>query len=415
MAKQTLLYCSLLAIFIFMAPSSSAHQKTLTVELIHRDSPRSPLFNPLHIVSDRLNAAFLRSISRSQHFSTKTDILSGLVGNDGEYFMAMSIGTPPLKVMALADTGSDLTWIQCKPCQRCYEQDGPIFDRNQSSTYKTEPCVSKACQELSIFKDGCDQSRNICKYQYSYGGGSSTKGDVATETLSIGSSSLSFPGTIIGCSYNNVGTFEQAGSGIIGLGGGPLSLISQLGSSIGKKFSYCLSYPSSTSNGTNVLNLGTNSIPSNPSKAITVGKTNLPYTGGGGRSGVNDAGNIIVDSGTTFTMIDSSFYDDFVTAVEKSATGVKRVSDPQGLLPYCFKSVDKTATVPEITMHFKDADVKLNLGNAYVKTSADTVCLTIVPATGVAIYGNMIQMGFRVGFNLETKTVSFQPMDSCRV
>ncbi|KAF3542370.1 hypothetical protein DY000_02005044 [Brassica cretica] len=28
------------------------------LQLIHRDSPHSPLYNPLHIVFDRLNAAF---------------------------------------------------------------------------------------------------------------------------------------------------------------------------------------------------------------------------------------------------------------------------------------------------------------------------------------------------------------------
>ncbi|CAH2051829.1 unnamed protein product [Thlaspi arvense] len=253
MAKQTFIYCFLLAIVIFWAPFSSAQKKTLTVELIHRDSPRSPLYNPLHTVSNRLNAAFLHSISCSRYFSTKTDIQSGLIGNSGDYYMAISIGTPATKVLAVADTGSDLTWIQCKPCQQCYKQNGPIFDKSQSSAYKTESCDSTACHGLSKDNEGCDESRNICKYQYYYGDNSFSKGEVATETLTIDSSSashVSFLSTVIGCGYNNVGTFAETGSGIVDLGGGPLSLILQLDSSLGKKFPYCLSHTSSTSNET---------------------------------------------------------------------------------------------------------------------------------------------------------------------
>ncbi|EOA36522.1 hypothetical protein CARUB_v10011499mg [Capsella rubella] len=441
MATKTFLYCSLFAIVFFFASTSSAHLNiTARVELIHRDSPHSPLYNPHHTVTDRLNAAFLRSISRSRRFSTKTDLQSGLISNGGEYFMSISIGTPPSKVLAIADTGSDLTWIQCKPCQHCYKQNSPLFDKSKSSTYKTEPCDSKSCHALSEHEEGCNESRDICKYRYSYGDESFTKGDIATETISIDSSSgspVSFPGTVFGCGYNNGGTFEETGSGIIGLGGGSLSLVSQLGSSIGKKFSYCLSHTSSTTNGTSVINLGTNSISSKPSEesatlttpltvkdpetyyfltleAITVGKTKLPYTGGGyslNKQSKKGTGNIIIDSGTTLTLLDSGFYDDFGAAVEESVTGAKRVSDPQGILTHCFKSGDKEIGLPEITMHFTDADVKLSLINAFVKMSEDMVCLSIIPTTEVAIYGNLVQMDFLVGYDLETKTVSFQSMD----
>ncbi|CAN7093562.1 probable aspartic protease At2g35615 [Brassica rapa] len=442
MGTQTFINCSLLAIIItFLVSSYSAHSQDLTFKLIHRDSPHSPLYNPLHTVSDRLKAAFLRSISRSRRFSTKTDDLqSGLIANGGEYFMSISIGTPPSKVVAIADTGSDLNWIQCKPCENCYKQKGPIFDKTHSSTYKTEACDSKPCNVLAKKEKGCDQSRNICKYLYAYGDQSFTKGDIATETISIDSSSgspVSFPGTVFGCGYNNSGTFDGTGSGIIGLGRGPLSLISQLGSSIGKKFSYYLSNTSYSTNGTGVINLGTNSMPSNPSngsavlttpliyktqntyyylnlEAITVGKTKIPYTGGGGGgSSLNEktTGNIIIDSGTTFTFLESGFYEKFGAAVEASVTGAKRASDPQGMLTHCFKARHKEIGLPEITMHFTGADVKLSPTNAFLKKDEEIVCLSMIPTTDVAIYGNLVQADFRVGYDLEAKTLSFQRID----
>ncbi|CAH2051811.1 unnamed protein product, partial [Thlaspi arvense] len=429
MAKQTFIYCSLLAIVIFWALFSSAQKKTLTVELIHHDSPRSPLYNPLHTVSDRLNAAFLHSISRSRYFSTKTDIQSGLIGNSGDYYMTISISTPATKVLAVADTGSDLTWIQCKSCQQCYKQNSPIFDKSQSSTYKTESCDSTACHGLSKDNKGCDESRNICKYQYYYGDNSFSKGEVATETLTIDSSSasyVSFPSTVIGCGYNNVGTFAETGSGIVSLGGGPLSLILQVGSSIGKKFSYCLSHTSSTSNETSFLNLGTNTIPSIPRNGSVVLTTplvtkapntyyyqsplaTLSFCTQEEDDTTTTPGNIIIDSGTTFTFLESGFYGRVVAAVEKTVIRGKRVSDPQGLLPHCFE--DKAVSLPKITMHFTGADVKLSRINAFLKTSEDTVCLSMLPATGISIYGNLIQLGFLVEYDLEAKTVSFQHFD----
>ncbi|CAA7020372.1 unnamed protein product [Microthlaspi erraticum] len=437
----------LFSIFLFFSVtlSSSTHPKNITVQLIHRDSPHSPLYNPLTSVTDRLNAAFLRSISRSKRFNIKsqTDLQSGLIGAGGEFFMSITIGTPPMKVLAIADTGSDLTWVQCKPCEQCYKENGPIFDKKKSSSYKNEPCDSRNCQALSTHERGCDESKNVCKYRYSYGDQSFTKGDVATETISIGAasgSSVSFPDTVFGCGYNNGGTFDETGSGIIGLGGGQLSLISQLGSSISNKFSYCLSHKSSTTNGTSVINLGTNSIPSGLSrdsgvvstplvdkeprtyyhltlKAISVGKTKIPYTGKSYSPNDDDEmfserkGNIIIDSGTTLTLLDSGFFDRFGAAVEESVTGAKRVSDPQGLLSHCFRSGNAEIGLPEITVHFAGADVRLSPINAFVKVSEDMVCMSMIPTTEVAIYGNFAQMDFLVGYDLEARTVSFQPMD----
>ncbi|CAN1143985.1 Probable aspartic protease At2g35615 [Linum perenne] len=53
--------------------------------------------------------------------------------------MNLSIGTPPFQLLAIADTGSDLTWVQSKPCDQCYHQKSPIFDPSNSSTLRKLP------------------------------------------------------------------------------------------------------------------------------------------------------------------------------------------------------------------------------------------------------------------------------------
>lgn len=98
----------------------------------------------LIIASDRLHNAFRRSISRVNRFKSGS-IQSIIIASDGEYLMKVSIGTPPVEVLGIADAGSDLTWTQCKPCKQCYKQNSSLFDPEQSSTYSTVGCKSGAC------------------------------------------------------------------------------------------------------------------------------------------------------------------------------------------------------------------------------------------------------------------------------
>lgn len=76
------------------------------------------------------------------------------------------------------------------------------------------------------------------RYLYKYGDQTFTTGDLASDTINFGNGiSVSSPSTVIGCGHDN--RFED-NTGIAGLGGGPLSLISQLGDQVNHKFSYCL-------------------------------------------------------------------------------------------------------------------------------------------------------------------------------
>jgi hypothetical protein len=74
-----------------------------------------------------------------------------------------------------------------------------------------------------------------CLYQVNYGDGSYTFGDFATESVSFGNSG-SVKNVALGCGHDNEGLFVGA-AGLLGLGGGPLSLTNQLKAT---SFSYCL-------------------------------------------------------------------------------------------------------------------------------------------------------------------------------
>ncbi|KAF0898586.1 hypothetical protein E2562_008171 [Oryza meyeriana var. granulata] len=94
--------------------------------------------------------------------------------------------------------------------------------------------------------NGCARSR--CQYIVKYGDGSNTTG---TYTAPADTLTLSGSGAIksfqFGCSHAESG-FKDQTDGLMGLGGGAQSLVSQTAATYGKSFSYCLP-PTSGSSG----------------------------------------------------------------------------------------------------------------------------------------------------------------------
>jgi len=163
---------------------------------------------------------------------------------------------------------------------------------------------------------------------------------------STSGSSISFPKTMIGCGRKNTVSFEGKSSGVVGLGNGPASLINQLGSSIGGKFSYCLGPESS--NSTNKLNFGEAAVvplvKKDPQffylktlKAFSVGNKRVEFAK---QSNGSVDGNVMIDSGTTLTIVPSGIYHNLELAVVESVR-LKRVKDPNGYLNLCYSVTSK--------------------------------------------------------------------------
>ncbi|KAL0379971.1 UNVERIFIED_CONTAM: Aspartic proteinase CDR1 [Sesamum angustifolium] len=431
------LACLALILVISMPRFLVSEAAGFSIDLIHRDSLRSPSLDSLQRVTNSLQRSFNRLNVLAQDHYSQQSASTEIVPDRGEYLMKFSLGTPPVTTLAIADTGSDLTWIQCNPCDRCFKQKAPFFEPKGSSTYKPVSCSSNTCTD-AVLRTSCNGSKGTCNYAISYGDNSFSKGDLATETITLGSTSrgnVSIPNVIIGCGHLDQGTFGVDASGIVGLGGGKVSLITQMGSSIKGKFSYCLVpffgknvKPSKMSFGDEAVVSG-GGVASTPIVArtpktfyfltlegITVGNQRLDLDSDLSSSSLNGSkashqeGNIIIDSGTTLTFLPSDLYDRVIRAV-KSQTKLRQITDPQGLLNLCYLSRGNVAEVPKITVHFRGADVELKPINTFVKTTQASLCLAFAPADVLAIYGNLAQMDFLVGYDLEKKTVSFKPTD----
>ncbi|XP_015932380.1 aspartic proteinase CDR1 [Arachis duranensis] len=404
-------------------------QTSFTIDLIHHDSPLSPFYDSSMTSSDIFKKAALRSIARYSLSESSNQFPESIVfpnGAAGDYLTKIYIGTPPVERIAVADTGSDLIWVQCSQCDdnsSCFSQDSPLFDPNNSSTYTPISCTSENCTLLYQNQRTCGTS-NVCEYSYRYADDSYTKGELASDSISFDSTSgVTFPNSIFGCGHNNTVTFNSTkkATGVVGLGAGPLSLVSQLGDQIGHKFSYCL--VSFGSNSTSKLKFGDDAIISGNgvvSTPLTINSSTPTYynlnlegitVGNNTIQSTQNSSNIIIDSGTTFTYLDPSMFNDIVTLVTESSA-VEAVQDPPKPYGFCGSFQGSSVNVPEFVFHFTGADVALPTENMYTLVDNNLLCLLLLPNTGLnglSLFGNLAQMNFQVEYDLQGNKVSFAP------
>lgn len=351
-----------------------------------------------------------------------SQVQSPVYAGNGEFLMKLSIGTPAESYSAIMDTGSDLIWTQCKPCKQCYDQPTPVFDPAKSSSFSKVPCSNDLCQALT--SPGC--GTDGCEYMYSYGDYSSTQGVMAMETFTFGE--VSIPKIGFGCGEENEGSGFTQGGGLVGLGRGPLSLVSQMDES---KFSYCLTSIEESKTSTLLMGSlasvknGSSSIkttpllknPSQPSfyylslEGISVGGTNLPIKKSTFALNEDGSGGVIIDSGTTITYLEESAFHE---VKKEFISQVKLKVDKSGStgLDLCFTLPADTTDVeiPNLVFHFQGADLDLPGENYMIAdSSVGVVCLAMGGSSGMSIFGNVQQQNIMVLHDLQKETLSFMP------
>lgn len=394
--------------------------KTLVLSRLERDTARvNSLTTKLQLALHGVKKSDLLPVQTElQPEDLSTPIVSGVSQGSGEYFSRIGVGKPSKPFYMVLDTGSDVNWLQCQPCSDCYQQSDPIFNPSDSTSYNPLSCASSQCSSLDV--SACRS--NKCLYQVSYGDGSFTVGDFVTETLSFGNSG-SINTIALGCGHDNEGLFVGA-AGLLGLGGGSLSLPSQTKAS---SFSYCLVDRDSGRSST----LEFNSAP--PADSVT---TNLLknskldtfyYVGLTGMSVGGQAvsipaslfqldasgnGGIIVDSGTAITRLQTQAYNSLRDAFVKLTQHLPSTSGV-ALFDTCYDlSSLRSVKVPTVSFQFSDGkSLPLPAKNYLIPVdSSGTFCFAFAPTTSsLSIVGNVQQQGTRVSFDLANSKVAFSP------
>uniref|UniRef100_A0A8I6Z898 Peptidase A1 domain-containing protein n=1 Tax=Hordeum vulgare subsp. vulgare TaxID=112509 RepID=A0A8I6Z898_HORVV len=330
-----------------------------------------------------------------------------------QYVITVGIGSPAVNQTMFIDTGSDVSWVQCKPCSRCHPQADPLFDPSSSSTYSPFPCSSAACAQLRQDGQGNGCSGSLCQYIVNYGDGSSTTGTYSSDTLALGSSTVK--NFQFGCSQSESGNLLQdQTAGLMGLGGGAESLATQTARTFSRAFSYCLP-PTLGSSGFLTLGAATSGFVKTPLlrsaqvpayygvllQAIRVGgrQLNIPAS-------VFSAGSIM-DSGTIITRLPRTAYSALSSAFK---AGMKQYppAQPMGILDTCFDFTGQSSIrIPTVALVFA--------GGAVVNLAADGIilggCLAFAANsddTSLGIIGNVQQRTFEVLYDVGGHAIGFK-------
>ncbi|PQQ05618.1 aspartic proteinase CDR1 [Prunus yedoensis var. nudiflora] len=121
-------------------------------------------------------------------------------------------------------------------------------------------------------------------------------------------------------------------------------------------------------------------------EAISIGDTRVFFP-----LSIRPEGNIIIDSGTTLTILPEDLY----SYLEDEVAGHSRESNE-------FKA-------PSMTVHFHGADVKLESRNTFFRHNEEILCFAFALDGYYGSYGNLAQMNFLVGYDLQKHTVTLLP------
>ncbi|XP_060194471.1 protein ASPARTIC PROTEASE IN GUARD CELL 2-like [Lycium barbarum] len=350
-----------------------------------------------------------------------SEVISGMEQGSGEYFVRIGVGSPVREQYMVIDAGSDIVWVQCQPCTNCYHQSDPVFDPSLSASFSGVPCSSSLCDRVD--NSGCHAGR--CKYEVMYGDGSYTKGTMALETLTFGRTVIR--DVAIGCGHSNRGMFIGA-AGLLGLGGGSMSLVGQLGGQTGGAFSYCLVTRGTGSTGS--LEFGREVLPAGAAWVPLIRNPRAPsfyYIGmsglgvGGARVAIPEDsfrlteegdGGVVMDTGTAVTRLPKEAYVAFRDAFIAQTASLPR-APAMSIFDTCYDlNGFVTVRVPTISFFLMGGPIlTLPAGNFLIPVDQKgTFCFAFAPSpTRLSIIGNIQQEGIQISIDGANGFVGFGP------
>ncbi|KAI3909082.1 hypothetical protein MKW98_013670 [Papaver atlanticum] len=351
----------------------------------------------------------------TQKTVTAAPIASGQVLNIGNYIVRAKLGTPGQLMYMVMDTSNDAVWVPCSGCTGC---SSTVFNPSLSTSFGSLDCKTTQCTQVRGLSCPTAAEASPCQFNQTYGGvDSSFSATLSQDSLNLGGvgvlSNLSF-----GC-INSVSGHSVPPQGLLGLGRGSMSLVSQLQSLYSGVFSYCLpSFKSYYFSGSLKLglsgqpkNIRTTPLLRNPRRpslyyvnltGISVGKVLVPVAPGLLDFDTTTGAGTIIDSGTVITRFKAPLYtalrDEFRKQVGKDISSL-------GAFDTCFLATNEDQ-FPVITLHFTGMDLKLPTENTLIHSSSGSLaCLAMAAASSNAysvlnVIANLQQQNFRILFDL---------------
>lgn len=383
-------------------------------------NPSSSWFNTFMDMAnhDPKRVAYLSSLVAQK---TSVPIAPGQqVLNVGNYLVRVKIGSPGQLMFMVMDTSNDFAWVPCSGCSGC---SSTVFNPNTSTTYGPLDCSIPECSLVSGLS--CPTTGSVaCSFNRSYGGDSSFSAILSRDDLRLATDIV--PDYAFGC-IKAISGGSIPPQGLLGLGRGSMSLLSQAGALYSGVFSYCLpSFKSYYFSGS--LKLGpigqpkiskTTPLLKNPHRpslyyvnltGISVGKVQVPISPELLMFDSNTGAGTVIDSGTVITRFVQPVYNVVRDGFRKQVTGP---FSSLGAFDTCFP-VTHENIAPAITFHFTGMDLRLPMENTLIHSSSQPLaCLAMAAApnnvnSNLNVIANYQQQNLRILFDTVNAVLSIK-------
>ncbi|KAL2245560.1 aspartic proteinase CDR1-like [Sesamum indicum] len=419
-----------------------------STEIIHRDSPNSPLFQSnlstlkafrRDIKTSRIRASNLISLSRKFGMENSAINLHAnslqlpLLLRSPLFTLDIGVGTPATKTTLVFDTAAPLTWTQCQPCVKCFKQDCPVFDPSKSVSFKR---VRRNHTLARWFN--CTVLE--CYYFVESRGGQSSDGIVSMDTFSFsGAKQQRLEDVVFGCGTYNHGPLgpQTTLTGLLGMGNFPTSLVGQFGNRAMHRFSYCLPELRSSRPRNSILSVGQEAVISGKNVQTTPflkhpqGRKLVQDSYRLNLTGISVAGTTleipkgsldggcILDTGAPFSIIEEQAYEVVINAFSSyfaQFRNVKKITDRKYPKNLCYKYPRGFRNFPSMVLHFEEANLEINGTSLFMFGRnffmANFICLQLLGEPKTNILGVYQQQNIRLLYDLGNDKLSFA-RDSC--
>ncbi|CAK9316409.1 unnamed protein product [Citrullus colocynthis] len=364
--------------------------------------------------------------------------LQGNVFPNGFYNVTLYVGQPPKPYFLDPDTGSDLTWLQCDaPCQQCTETLHPLYQPSNDLV----PCKDPLCMSLHSSMDHRCENPDQCDYEVEYADGGSSLGVLVRDVfpLNLTNGDPIRPRLALGCGYD-----QDPGSssyhpmdGILGLGRGAVSMVSQLHNQgiVRNVIGHCFS-----SKGGGYLFFGDGIY--DPYRLVwTPMSRDYPkhYSPGFGELIFNGRSTglrnlfVVFDSGSSYTYFNAQAYQVLTSLLNRELAGKPlREAMDDDTLPLCWRGRKPFKSLRDVRKYFKPLALSFSSGGRskavfeipmegyLIISSMGNVCLGILNGTDVGlensnIIGDISMQDKMVVYNNEKQAIGWATANCDRV
>ncbi|KAL6552833.1 hypothetical protein OROHE_008197 [Orobanche hederae] len=363
------------------------YDSIVKLRLVHRDELSMSSQDDHRL---RFEARMKRDVRRvasliARLSSYETEVVFGADQGTAEYLVRIGVGSPAVDQYMVVDTGSDLVWVQCKPCRRCYHQSDQIFDPKGSHSFSNVSCGSRVCEWVK--NPSCDAEMWLL--------------DAGTR---IGARLSERPGVWSRWRVHVVR--EPAGWGVYLLFGEPRRDLAWV---VGVR---TFPFPRGRRMVTSASQHAGPSLYYIGLSGLGVGGVGLPIPEDTFRVTGMGYGGTIMDTGTVVTRFPTAAYEALRDAFRRRTANLPRASGVP-LFDTCYDlSKFPTVRVPTVSFFFSDGPV-LNLaaGNFLIPVDGrGTFCFAFAPSPKkLTIIGNIQQEGIQISVDASNGHIGFGP------